>query len=92
MWRMDPVCVAIFAWLRVNTIGLRSVSYLGAKLWNDDPVHIGKLSDVDDDDANVRFHKWYVLNSNFKFVQNCVYVFHMCILMSFRLFYGAILL
>ena len=25
-----------------------SVSYLGAKLWIDNPVHIGKLSDVDD--------------------------------------------
>ena len=30
------------------TFGLRSVSYLGTKLWNDNPVHIGKLSDVDD--------------------------------------------
>ena len=33
---------------KMVTFGLRSVSYLGAKLWNDNPVHIGKLSDVDD--------------------------------------------
>ena len=26
-----------------DTFGLMSVSYLGANLWNDNPVHIGKL-------------------------------------------------
>ena len=27
------------------TFDLRCVSYLGVRLWNDSPVHIGKLSD-----------------------------------------------
>ena len=30
------------------TFGLRSVSHFVGKLWNDNPVHIGKLSDVND--------------------------------------------
>ena len=53
------------------TFGLRSVSYLGAKLWNDNPVHIGKLSDVDDHmmkQMSEFINDTYVLNSNFKFV------------------------
>ena len=53
------------------TFGLRSVSYLGAKLWNDNPVYIGKLSDVDDHmmmQMSDFINDTYVPNSNFKFV------------------------
>ena len=51
--------------------GLRSVSYLGTKLWNDNPVHIGKLSEIDDHMMMQKsdfINDTYVLNSNFKFV------------------------
>ena len=53
------------------TFGLRLVSYWGAKLWNDNPVRIGKLSDVDDHmmmQMSDFINDTYVLNSNFKFV------------------------
>ena len=56
---------------RTVTFGLRSASYLGAKLWNDNPVHIGKLSDVDDHMMKLMsefINDTYVLNSNLKFV------------------------
>ena len=73
------------------TFGLRSVSYMGAKLWNDNPVHIGKLSDVDDHMVKQMsdfLNDNYVLNSNLCRI-TCVRL--MCVFWwIFRLFYDAI--
>ena len=56
---------------RTVTFGTRSVSYLGAKLWNDNPTNIENISDVDDHmllQMSAYIDDLYICNSNFKFV------------------------